>query len=121
MLALRPLTHLLIVAAVLGGGAASALADTSPPGDIPDNQAFVRFSGRGYSLKTPEGWDWTARGSVVTFADKFNAVRVEVLASPTPPTTATVKRRDAAKLAATAKGFQLRSVTRLAAPRGGSS
>ena len=47
MLALRPLMHLLIVAAVLGGGAASALADTSPPGDIPDNQAFVRVSGRG--------------------------------------------------------------------------
>jgi hypothetical protein len=118
MLALRSLNYVLIVAAVLGGHAASGLADTSPPGDIPDNQAFVRFSGRGYSLKTPEGWGRTARGSVVTFADKFNAVRIEVVASPTPPTTATVKRRDAAKLEASAKRFQLRSVTRLARPAG---
>jgi hypothetical protein len=118
MLSIRPVRGLLIAAAVLGSGAASALADTGPPGDIPDNQAFVRFRGHGYSLKTPEGWGRTARGSVVTFADKFNAVRIEIAASPMAPTTATVKRRDAAKLKASAKGFQLRSVTRLARPAG---
>jgi hypothetical protein len=102
----------------LGGTAASAIADTSPPGDIPDNQAFVRFKGHGYSLETPEGWGRTARGPVVTFADKFNSVRVEIGASATPPTTATVTRRDGAKLKATAKGFRLRSVTRLTRPAG---
>jgi hypothetical protein len=117
MLAL-PFRHVLIAAAILGGGATGAIADTAPPGDIPDNQAFVRFSGHGYSLKTPEGWGRTTRGSVVRFADKFNAVRIEIGASATPPTTASVKGRDAGKLKATTKGFQLRSVARLTRPAG---
>ena len=45
-------------------GAGVAQADSGPPGDIPDNQAFVTFRGAGYSLKVPEGWPWdTARRS----------------------------------------------------------
>jgi hypothetical protein len=118
MIALRRVTCFLLAAAVLGATAASATADTSPPGDIPDNQAFVRFSGHGYSLKTPEGWGRTARGKVVTFADKFNAIRIEIGRSATVPTIASVTRRDAPKLKAAMKGFRLGAVTRLTRPAG---
>ena len=112
MTAFRLVTCSLVAAAVLGGTATSALADTPPPGDIPDTQAFVTSKGNGFSLKTPEGWGRTAHGTAVTFADKFNAIRVEIAKSPTAPTTASVKQ-DAQKLKATAKGFQLRAITRV--------
>jgi hypothetical protein len=118
MIALRLATSFLIAATVLGGSAAGAIADTAPPGDIPDNQAFVRFNGHGYSLKTPEGWGRTAHGAVVTFADKFNAIRIEIGKSATPPSTASVQRQDVPKLKTTAKGFQLRAITRLSRPAG---
>jgi hypothetical protein len=108
----------LVASAALGGGAASALADTPPPGDIPDNQAFVTFSGKGYSLKTPEGWGRSTHGTVVTFADKFNSIRVETATSATKPTVASVKGHDAAALKSTAKGFTLRSVTSVTRPAG---
>lgn len=118
MLALRPIAVLLVATTALGGAAGDAVADNPPPGDIPDNQAFVLFKGRGYSLKTPEGWGRTSRTHVVTFADKFNAIRIELATSPTAPTTASATRRDVPRLKATAKGFQLRSVTRLTRPAG---
>jgi hypothetical protein len=105
------LAILVASSAVFGGGVATALADNPPPGDIPDNQAFVTFSGKGYSLKTPEGWARTARGTAVTFADKFNSIRVETATAGAKPTVASVKQHDVAALKAAAKGFTLRSVT----------
>ena len=38
--------------------------EVSPPGDIPDNQAYVAYSppGAGYSVKVPEGWARSTRG-----------------------------------------------------------
>jgi hypothetical protein len=114
----RFLTAALVASAALGGGAAGAIAETAPPGDIPDNQAFVTFSGHAYSLKTPEGWGRTARGAVVTFADKFNSVRVETTRSATKPTVASVKQHDVPALKAAARGFALRSVTRVMRPAG---
>jgi hypothetical protein len=76
-----------LVAAGCGGskGGSSAKpvnpqgAEVSPPGDIPDNQAFVRYAppGQGYSVKVPEGWARTASGGAVTFSDKLNSVRMQ--------------------------------------------
>src|SRR5689334_4793250 len=53
--------------------------EVSPPGDIPDNQAFVAYSppGGGYSIKVPEGWAQTKAGGAITFTDKLNSVRME--------------------------------------------
>ena len=48
-------------------------AEVSPPGDIPDNQAFVVFtSPAGYSIKLPEGWARKDEGNKTTFSDKYN-------------------------------------------------
>jgi hypothetical protein len=118
MIAPRLVTCFLIVAAVLCSSAATAIADTSPPGDIPDNQAFVRFDGRGYSLKTPEGWGRTTHGAVVTFADKFNGIRIEVGKSATAPTVASVRQHDVPKLKTTSKGFRLGAIARITRPAG---
>jgi hypothetical protein len=70
-----------------GGGSGSAASSTvdpngaevSPPGDIPDNQAFVAYQppGGGYSVKVPEGWARTKTDGAVVFTDKLNAIRME--------------------------------------------
>lgn len=53
--------------------------EVSPPGDIPDNQAFVRYAppGAGFSVKVPEGWSRTQAGGAVVFTDKLNSIRLE--------------------------------------------
>jgi hypothetical protein len=57
--------------------AASTGKETSPAGDIPDNQAYVAYQGSGFSVKVPEGWARTGAGGAVTFTDKLNSVRIE--------------------------------------------
>jgi hypothetical protein len=56
-----------------------AAPEVSPPGDIPDNQAFVRYAppGAGFSVKVPEGWSRTQAGGAVVFTDKLNRIRLE--------------------------------------------
>jgi len=112
------MTTAFVLIAASAVGVSSAPADTAPPGDIPDNQAFVTFRGSGYSLKTPEGWGRTRHGSTVTLTDKFNSIRVELARAPQPPSVASAKRGDVARLKATAKNFQLRSVARVARAAG---
>ena len=82
-------------------------AEVSPPGDIPDNQAFVRFSpaGSDYTVKVPEGWARTSSKGTVTFTDKLNAMSMQELAKA-PLTAAQVARTEVPKLARTVKGFQ---------------
>jgi hypothetical protein len=75
---------------------ASALAaEKNPPGDIPDDQVFVPYtsSASGYSLKVPEGWARSEKGSDVQFIDKFDGVAVIVDAAATPPTMKDVVSR----------------------------
>jgi hypothetical protein len=88
----RTATALAVAAALLVAGCGSSSskpspkqADQSPPGDIPDNQAYVTYQapGAGYSVKVPEGWARTAGGGVVTFTDKLNSVRLEAVLAAT--------------------------------------
>jgi hypothetical protein len=64
-----------------GGDALVAEAQQTAAGDIPDNQVFLRFhdSVDGYSIKYPEGWAQRRSAGVVTFRDKNNLVRIEVV------------------------------------------
>src|SRR3954471_5285300 len=95
-----------------GGGQDSKAAnpnapEVSPPGDIPDNQAYVRYAppGGGYSVKVPEGWGRTSTGGAVVFTDKLNTVRMESVAAHGPLSAAQAKTTLLAKLASTVKGF----------------
>jgi hypothetical protein len=53
--------------------------ETSPPGDIPDNQAFVRFApaGGGFSVRVPEGWARSGSGANVRFEANLNSISIE--------------------------------------------
>ncbi len=72
-------------------GALTPEAQAAATGDVPDNQVFLTFSnGRaGYSMKYPEGWAQRGAGSLVTFKDKNNLVRI-VVSPGTPPSIASV-------------------------------
>jgi hypothetical protein len=69
-----------------GAGALSAEAKSAATGDIPDNQNFLTYKGGGFSIKYPEGWVQTGKGSDVTFRDKNNVVHVAIGSGgrPTP-------------------------------------
>src|SRR5436190_6015027 len=86
--------------------------EVNPPGDIPDNQAFVRFSPARapFSVKVPEGWSRTGGGSSVTFAANLNSVTVEYRRAAGAVTAASARRGDVAALARSAKRFKLASV-----------
>lgn len=46
-------------------------AEKNPPGDIPDDQAFVTFkSPLGFSIRVPEGWARRDLAGGVTYSDK---------------------------------------------------
>ena len=108
---------LLIATIAVLAGQGVALADVSPPGDIPDNQAFVTYRGAGFSLKTPEGWVRTGSRSSVTFADKYNRIAVEIRAAAAP-TIASATHQQVPQLAKTVKGFAAGTVTSVARASG---
>jgi hypothetical protein len=87
--------------------------ESNPPGDIPDDTQFVTYappSGR-YAIRVPEGWARTAKGDTVTYTDKFNTVRVELVPSAHAPTVTSVRATEVPSVARTATCFALRDVT----------
>jgi hypothetical protein len=78
-------------AATPGAAALQAEAASAATGDIPDNQVFLTFENRtvGYVIKYPEGWAQTGSGTMVSFRDKNNIVRV-VVSNGSPPAVSSV-------------------------------
>jgi hypothetical protein len=81
--------------------------EVNAAGDIPDNQAFVRYTppGQGFSVKVPEGWSRSASGGAVTFTDKLNAIRIESAPAPAAMSVRAARQTEVPKLAASTKGF----------------
>jgi hypothetical protein len=101
------------------GTAGASGGDVLVPGDIPDTQRFVTFhSADGYHIDHPEGWAQLLAGSVVTFTDKFNSIRVVSTATPSAPSVASVQTGELAALAASIPCFQGGKVTSLARKSG---
>lgn len=95
-------------------------AEQNPPGDIPDNIAFIRYAnttGR-YSLTHPEGWAEATRGSTVTFTDKLNGVQVQLGKLTTAPTVASARQQDVPALTSSQAAFELRKLTAVTEPAG---
>jgi hypothetical protein len=115
----RLLPFIAVAALLLAGCGSNAKpvnpnsAENSPPGDIPDNQAYVAYSppGGGYRVKVPEGWARTSAGGAVTFTDKLNSIRMESVPAHAAPTVATAKRTLLPQLQQRVHGFALRSVS----------
>ena len=57
-------------------------AESNPPGDIPDSQAFVTYANADYSIDSPEGWARSVRGPNVKFVDKFDGMSVTIAEAP---------------------------------------
>src|SRR3954470_13456451 len=127
---MRTRTVLLTTAAIValgaagcGGGSSSGgpgsqppnpnATESSPPGDIPDNQAFVAYRppGGGFSVKVPEGWSRIDTGGAVTFTDKLNSIRWESPAAGAPLSVSRVRSAELPKLARSVKGFQAAKVS----------
>jgi hypothetical protein len=95
-------------------------AESNPPGDIPDNIAFVAYSnttGR-YRFTHPEGWAEKTQGATVTFTDKLNGVQATVGTATTAPITTTAKQQDVPALARGQAAFELRAITDVSVPAG---
>jgi hypothetical protein len=96
-----PTTH--ATATTTGPGALQAEVAATGAGDIPDNQVFVTYSGKSFSMKSPEGWTQSGSGDNVTFRDKNNIVRI-VIAAGSAPTVASVRQELATLKGAKATG-----------------
>ncbi len=82
-------------------------AESNPPGDIPDNQAFVIYTAvdNSYSVKYPEGWARTTVGSDVVFSDKFNSITLSPHDGFYQPTEDFARTVEMPQIASATKGF----------------
>jgi hypothetical protein len=101
-------------------GQKAVAAEKNPPGDIPDNLAFVRYRNRAgrYSFTHPEGWLEKGKGTSVTFTDKLNGVQVMPGAETTVPSVATARAQDVPALKQSQPAFESRSVGAVSVPAG---
>jgi hypothetical protein len=94
--------------------------EKNPPGDIPDNQAFVPYASAdgGYMISMPEGWARTEDGPNVRFADKLHTFSVEIGCAASAPTGDSAKRVDVPQLVRQVAAFELVEVKTIALPAG---
>ena len=75
-----------------------AATESNPPGDIPDNQAFVTFRAPGFSVKVPEGWARSGTAATTSFTDKLNRIEITPSAASAAPTVQSVKTQVVSEL-----------------------
>ncbi|GBE03222.1 hypothetical protein BMS3Abin09_00134 [bacterium BMS3Abin09] len=85
--------------------------EKNPPGDIPDTQAFVKYSSSqgGYELEVPEGWARTETGMDVTFTEKLDGLSVKIT-NTTPPTTQSIRTDQMKQLEQTGRAVTIKSI-----------
>jgi hypothetical protein len=107
-------------AAGSGGAQAAVPAESNPPGDIPDNIAFISYTNTAgkYTFKHPEGWAETTKTTVVTFTDKLNGVQAMTGTAATAPTVDSATAQDVPALTHSQAAFELRGVTAVTVPAG---
>jgi hypothetical protein len=93
------------------GPSGPAVVETNPPGDIPDNQAFVAYTGSGFTVTIPEGWARSSSGSSVVFSDKYNNITISSAPAAHAPTPATVRAVDLPNIKTHSQGFVAGTVT----------
>lgn len=94
--------------------------EKNPPGDIPDNLAFVRYANKagGFAFTHPEGWAQTGSGAQVRFTDKLNGVSVTSIKAGAAPTVTSARSSDIPRLQRSVPAFQLRGVSAVTLPGG---
>ena len=94
--------------------------EQNPAGDIPDNQAFVRYvsTAGGYSIEMPEGWARIESGSSVSFSDKLHTFTVEIACAPSAPTVESANASEVPVLTQSIEAFTLVGVSGITLPAG---
>lgn len=78
VLVLGPVAFM-VARAFAAGTEAPVAPEVSPPGDIPDSQAFVYYkSPAGFSIKVPEGWARKDESDKTVFNDKYNHIALAI-------------------------------------------
>jgi hypothetical protein len=91
--------------------AKAVTAEKNPPGDIPDNQVFVRYaSPLGFTLEVPEGWSRSDHPSGVRFFDKYNIIEATVAPADAAPTATSAQSREVADLTKTTHAAKISAV-----------
>jgi hypothetical protein len=95
-------------------------AEDHPPGDIPDNAAFVPYRSNigGFAVSIPEGWARTTTKASVSFTDKLNTVVVSWQPAGAAPTAASAKADEVPQLVQSARAFTLVGITTGSLPAG---
>ena len=95
------------------GPVSSGVPETNPPGDIPDNQAYVTAAGPSgrFQLEVPEGWAQTRTGSSVSYTDKLNSIIVDEAPASRAPTVQSVTANDVPQLQRISPTMALGDVT----------
>jgi hypothetical protein len=98
--------------------------EVNPPGDIPDSQAFVKFTNStgGYQLEVPEGWAQMAAppeySSDVTFVNKYDGVSVHVAPVKTPPTASSAQANEVKQIQSKYRAVTITGVSEANLPAG---
>jgi len=94
--------------------------EVSPPGDIPDSQAFVKYTSvaGGYQLEVPEGWARTESGAGVTFVNKFDGVKVHVASASAAPTAASAQASEVKQIQSQGHAVTITGVSEVTLPTG---
>ena len=77
-----------------------AATESNPPGDIPDNTAFVAFrpGSAKVTVRVPEGWARAATTAGTTFTDKLNSITIQTRRTPRPRSNTLVIGTEVAQL-----------------------
>lgn len=93
--------------------------ERNPPGDIPDNQAFITYqSPLGFSIKVPEGWARRDAANGAAFNDKYNTIVLSFQNRAEPLTVASIKGSEIPALEKTEKAIRVSAVKELKLPSG---
>jgi hypothetical protein len=101
-------------------GAPASASETSPLGDIPDNQVYVPYSPAdgSFSVTVPEGWARSDLSDGVSFTDKLNTVTVQQVNGRPEPTQDSVLGAELADIAARGSDVALGPVETVTLPAG---
>ena len=99
-------------------GKTQVAPETHPVGDIPDSQAFVRYSAARYTLDVPEGWARSLQGQIVSFTSKLGAVEITTQNATGTPSVASVRARDLPGLGKTIRDMKVTALKGVKLPAG---
>jgi hypothetical protein len=93
--------------------------ERNPPGDIPDNQVFIKFtSALGFSISVPEGWARADRSDGAVFADKYGRITIVEVAVQSAPNARTARSLLLPELERSARAVQIAKVKDVKLPAG---